>query len=26
LTFGRDAGLRDGNWTTAAVFDLEDEE
>jgi len=26
LTFGRDAGLRDGNWTTAAVFDFEDEE
>lgn len=26
LTFGKDAGLRDGNWTTAAVFDFVDEE
>jgi hypothetical protein len=26
LTYGRDAGLRDGNWTTVAVFDFADEE
>jgi hypothetical protein len=26
LTYGRDAGLRDGNWTTTAVFDFVDEE
>ena len=26
LTFGRDAGLREGNMTIAAVFDFEDEE
>lgn len=26
LTYGKDAGLRDGNWTTVAVFDFVDEE
>jgi hypothetical protein len=26
LTYGRDAGLRDGNWTTTAVFDFVDED
>ncbi|MCC7367804.1 MAG: Dabb family protein [Chloroflexi bacterium] len=25
LTYGPDAGLRDGNWTTLAVFDFADE-
>ena len=25
LTFGRDAGLREGNWTIVAVFDFVDE-
>jgi len=25
LTYGRDAGLRDGNWTITAVFDFVDE-
>ena len=26
LTFGRDAGLREGNWTITAVFDFVDEQ
>ena len=26
LTFGPDAGLKDGNWSTVAVFDFVDEE
>lgn len=26
LTFGLDAGLRDGNWTTVAVFDFVNED